>query len=40
MNVQETYSYELGRAYVGAGSHEALHEAWDEIEEMLSFDIE
>ncbi len=40
MNVQETYSYELGRAYVGAESHEALYEAWDEIEDMLSFDIE
>ena len=40
LNVQESYSYELGRVHVGAEDHDALDRAWDELEEMLTFDIE
>lgn len=40
LNVQESYSYELGRVHVGAEDHEALDRAWDEIEKMLTFEIE
>ena len=40
MNVQESYSYEIGKVYVGAEDHDALNGAWDELEQMLTFDIE
>ena len=40
LNVQESYSYELGRVHVGAQGHDALDRAWDELEELLTFDIE
>jgi hypothetical protein len=40
MNVQETYSYELGRVFVGASDHEELNRAWEELPELLPFDIE
>ena len=38
--VQETYSYELGRVFLGADDHEQLDRRFDEIEQMLPFDIE
>jgi hypothetical protein len=38
--VQETYSYELGRVFVGADDHEQLDQRFEEIERMLPFDIE
>ena len=40
LTVQESYSYELGRVHVGAQDHAALDTAWDELEELLTFDIE
>jgi biotin carboxylase len=40
LSVQESYSYELGRVHVGADDHEALDRAWDDVEELLTFDIE
>jgi hypothetical protein len=38
--VQETYSYELGRVFIGADDHEQLEQRFAEIEKMLPFDIE
>lgn len=38
--VQESYSYELGRVYVGGDDHDQLEERIAEIEEMLRFDID
>ena len=40
MAVQETYSYELGRVFIGAEDHEQLEASFAEIERMLPFDIE
>ena len=40
MEVQETYSFELGRVFIGADDHEQLEERFEEIERMLPFDIE
>ncbi|MDZ7676194.1 MAG: ATP-grasp domain-containing protein [Acidimicrobiales bacterium] len=38
--VQETYSWELGRIFFGADSHDALESTFAEIESMLPFEIE
>lgn len=38
--IQESYSYELGRVFIGADDHEALAARLGEISEMLQFDIE
>lgn len=38
--VQETYSFELGRVFIGADDHEQLEQRFDAIEAMLPFDIE
>jgi hypothetical protein len=40
MAVQETYSYELGRVFVGADDHEQLEERFEQISDMLPFEIE
>jgi hypothetical protein len=40
MAVQETYSFELGRVFIGADDHEQLEQRFAEIEQMLPFDIE
>ena len=40
LSVQESYSYELGRVHVGASDHDALDAAWDELEQMLTFEID
>lgn len=40
MVVQETYSFELGRVFVGADDHAQLEERFAQIEAMLPFDIE
>jgi hypothetical protein len=39
MAVQETYSYELGRVFIGADDHDQLEERFSAIEAMLPFDI-
>lgn len=38
--VQESYSYELGRVFVGADDYDQLDEHFEEIRSMLPFDIE
>jgi hypothetical protein len=38
--VQETYSFELGRVFIGADDHEQLEQRFEEIESMLPFEIE
>jgi hypothetical protein len=38
--VQESYSFELGRVFIGADDHEQLEQRFEEIESMLPFDIE
>ena len=40
LNVQETYSYELGHVFVGADDPEQLDERFDEIARMLQIDID
>ena len=40
MAVQESYSFELGRVFIGANDHDGLEERIEEIEDMLPFDIE
>jgi hypothetical protein len=40
MNVQESYSYELGHVFVGAEDHDGLDEAFDEIAAMLPIEFE
>jgi hypothetical protein len=40
MEVQETYSFELGRVFIGADDHEQLEQRFEQIEAMLPFDIE
>lgn len=40
MAVQETYSFELGRVFLGADDHEQLEANFAEIERMLVFEIE
>jgi hypothetical protein len=40
MEVQETYSFELGRVFIGADDHEQLEERFAQIEAMLPFEIE
>ncbi len=40
MAVQETYSFELGRVFIGADDHDQLEARFAEIESMLPFDIE
>ena len=40
LSVQESYSYELGRVFVGGDSYEDLDRRFAEIEDMLVFDIE
>ena len=39
MAVQETYSFELGRVFIGADDHEQLEERFAAIEAMLPFEI-
>lgn len=38
--VQETYSFELGRVFIGADDHDQLEQRFEAIEAMLPFDIE
>ncbi|MEX0952997.1 MAG: ATP-grasp domain-containing protein [Nitriliruptoraceae bacterium] len=38
--VQETYSFELGRAFIGADDHDQLEQRFEAIEAMLPFEIE
>ncbi len=38
MEVQETYSFELGRVFIGADDHEQLQARFDEISSMLPFE--
>ena len=40
MAVQETYSFELGRVFIGADDHEQLDERFEQIEAMLPFEID
>ncbi|MFP3905710.1 MAG: acetyl-CoA carboxylase biotin carboxylase subunit family protein [Acidimicrobiales bacterium] len=40
MAVQETYSYELGRVFIGGDDHDQLEERFSQIAEMLPFTIE
>ena len=40
LNVQESYSYELGHVFLGANSHTQLDDAFDEIRALLPVDIE
>ena len=40
LEVQETYSFELGRVFIGADDHDQLEQRFAEIERMLPFDIE
>lgn len=40
LHVQETYSFELGRVFIGADDHEQLEHRFEEISMMLPFDIE
>ena len=39
LNVQESYSYELGHVFLGADSHTQLDDAFDEVRTLLAFDI-
>jgi hypothetical protein len=40
MHVQESYSYELGRVFIGADDHEQLEARFEEITAMLPFEID
>jgi len=40
LNIQDSYTYELGHVSVGADSHAQLDERFDQIATMLPFDIE
>ncbi len=40
MAVQESYSYELGRVYLGADDHDQLDDMFEEVKLMLAFDID
>jgi hypothetical protein len=40
LNVQESYSYELGHVFVGAENHEQLDERFEEIKRMLPIELE
>ncbi|MEX1177744.1 MAG: ATP-grasp domain-containing protein [Nitriliruptor sp.] len=40
LKVQESYSFELGRVYLGADDTEQLDERFDQIRDMLPFDID
>jgi biotin carboxylase len=38
--VQETYSFELGRVFLGADDHEQLEDRFEQVKDMLPFEIE
>ena len=40
MEIQESYSFELGRVFIGADDHDQLEERFSQIEAMLPFDME
>jgi hypothetical protein len=40
LNVQESYSYELGHVFLGAETHEQLDERFEEIKSMLPIELE
>lgn len=39
LSVQESYSYELGRVWVGAADHDELERRFAEVEQVLDFDV-
>lgn len=39
LNVQESYSFELGRVWFGAQDHDDLEQRFEQIEQILAFDI-